>query len=196
MFSWKTTLLPFIILWVASFYLLQEGSTVGWFFDDIHQSVWDTVANFLRDVTTSLTVQTSYHVVGTALHRRRPLLKAVIYDKDEASVKGNATNAGDVIKSRRFSSYEENSLCYLKEGIPGDEFDATVEEIAELTNKPIKLKSVVQRARNFTRGNSLAVNRPQFKTKLGNMAFGRIAVLRKSDTFFSLGYVQTQKKTE
>ena len=94
-------------------------------------------------MTTSLTVQTSYHVVGTALQRRRALLKAVIYDKDEASVKGNATNAGDVIKSLRFSSYEENSLCDLKEGIPGDKFDATVEEIAELTNMPIKVKRVV-----------------------------------------------------
>ena len=134
MFSWKTTLLPFIILWVASFYFPQEGPTVSWFFDEIHQSAWDTVANFLRDVTASLTVQSSYHVVGTALQRRRALLKAVIYDKDEASVKGNATNAGDVIKSLRFSSYEENSLCDLKEGIPGDESDATVEEIA---NEPI-----------------------------------------------------------
>ena len=196
MFSWKTTLLPFIILWVASFYFPQEGSTVSRFLDDIHQGIWDTVANFLRDVTTTLTVQTSYHVVGTALQRRRALLKAVIYDKDEASVKGNATNTGDVIKSLRYSRYEENSLCDLKEGIPGDEFDATVEEIAEPTNMPIKLKRVVQRARNFTRGNALAVNRLQFKTKLGNVAFGRIALLRKGDTLFSLGYVRIKKQTE
>ena len=182
MFSWKTTLLPFIILWVASFYFPQEGSTVSWFFDDFDQGVWDTVANFVRNVTTSLTVQTSCHDAETALQQQRALLKAVIYDKDEASVKGNATNAEDVIKTLRFSSYEENSLCDLKEGIPGDEFDATIEEIAELTNMPIKLKRVVQRARDCTRGNALAVNRLQFKTKLGNMAFGRIAVLRKGDT--------------
>ena len=61
---------------------------------------------------------------------------------------------------------------------------------------PIKLKRVVQRARNFTRGNALAVNRLQFKTKLGNMAFGRIALLRKGDTLFSLGYVQIKKQAE
>ena len=110
---------------------------------------------------------------------------------------GNSTKAEDVIKSLRFSSYEENNLCDLKEGIPGVEFDVTVEEIAALTNMPAKLESVVKRARNFTRGNVLAVDRLQFKTKDGNMVFGRIAVLRKGDTLdmaYSLHSVKYELK--
>ena len=64
-----------------------------------------------------------------------------------------------MIKSLQFSSYEENNLCDPKEGIPGNEFHATVEEIVELTNMPMKLKKVIKRARNFARGDVLAVNR-------------------------------------
>ena len=156
MFSWKTILLPLVLLPVASFYFPQEYSTVCLFFNDIHRGVRYTVANFVRI--------------------------AVNYGKDKASAKGNATNAENLIKSLRFSSYEEKSLCDLKEGIPGDEFNATVDEIAELTNMPIKLKRLVQRARNVTRGNALAVNRLQFKTRSGKMAFGRIVVLPYGDT--------------
>ena len=182
MFSWQTTLLLCLICSAASFYFPQGGSTLSLFFTDLHQGVCNTVANFLRNVTTSSTVQTAHHDEEIARRQRRALLKVVIYDQDEASVKGNATKAEDVIKSIRFSSYEENNLCDLKEGIPEVEFDETVEEIADLTNMPIKVKRVVQRARNFTRGNVLAVNRLQFKTKDGNMVFGRVAVLRKGDT--------------
>ena len=156
MFSWKTILLPLVLLPVVSFYFPQEYSTVCLFFNDIHRGVRYTVANFVRI--------------------------AVNYGKDKASAKGNATNAENLIKSLRFSSYEEKSLCDLKEGIPGDEFNATVDEIAELTNMPIKLKRLVQRARNVTRGNALAVNRLQFKTRSGKMAFGRIVVLPHGDT--------------
>ena len=220
MFYWKTTILPFIILSVASLYFPQVGSTVSWFFNhgkqlslklqraahqladvicnkpeeckltfdeffeflnDIPQELWNTVANFLlRNGTSSSTERTLNRDDETARKQRRAIIHAANYDKSE--VIGNATKAEDLIKSLRFSSYEENNLCDLKEGIPGGEFDATVEEIAELTSMPVKLKRVVKRARNFTRGNVLAVNRLQFKTKEGNMVFGRIAVLRKGDT--------------
>ena len=176
MFSWKTILLPLVLLPVASFYFPQEYSTVCLFFNDIHRGVRHTVANFVRNVTTS------YRDAETALKQRRALLIAVNYGKDKASAKGNATNAENLIKSLRFSSYEEKSLCDLKEGIPGDEFNATVDEIAQLTNMPIKLKRLVQRARNVTRGNALAVKRLHFKTRLGKMAFGRIVVLPYGDT--------------
>ena len=46
---------------------------------------------------------------------------------------------------------------------------------------PIKLKRVVKRARNFTHGDVLAVDRLQFTTKNGYMLFGRIDVLRNGD---------------
>ena len=37
MFYWKTTILPIIILSVASLYFLQVGSTVSWFFNHVKQ---------------------------------------------------------------------------------------------------------------------------------------------------------------
>lgn len=118
----------------------------------------------------------------TARKQRRSILRDAMFDKNEVSVKSNATKAEDVIKSIRFSSYEEKNHCNLKEGIPEVEFDATVEEIADLTNIPIDLKRVVQRARNFAFGDALAANRLQFTTNKGSMVFGRIAVLRNGDT--------------
>ena len=124
-------------------------------------------------------MQTSPADEETAQKHRRAIIHAATYQKNEV---GNSTKAEDVIKSLRFSSYEENNLCDLKEGIPGVEFDSTAEEIVALTNMPAKLESVIKRARNFTRGNVLAADRLQFKTKGGNMVFGCIAVLRKGDT--------------
>ena len=105
------------------------------------------------------------------------------YESSEVSLKGNKTKAENAIKSLSFSSYEENNLCDLKEGIPGVEFDETVEEVAELTNMPKKLIRVVKRARNFKSGSVFAVKKLQFKTEDGNMVFGRIAILRNGDTF-------------
>ena len=73
-----------------------------------------------------------------------------------------------------------------------NEFDATVEEIAELTSMPMKLKKVIKRSRNFNRGDVLALNRLQFKIQGGNMVFGRVAVLRNANTLgmaFSLHLV-------
>ena len=160
------------------------------FLRDIPQDVWDFVAN----MTASSTVQTSPVDRETAQKHRRATIHAATYQKNKV---GNSTKAEDVIKSLRFSSYEENNLCDLKEGIPEVEFDATVEEIVVLTNMPAKLESVVKRARNFTRGNLLAVDRLQFKTKDGNMVFGRTAVLRKGDTLdmaYSLHSVKYELK--
>ena len=168
----------------------REVDTCFEFLRDIPQDVWDFVAN----MTASSTVQTSPVDEETAQKHRRAIIHAATYKKNEV---GNSTKAEDVIKSLRFSSYEENNLCDLKEGIPGVEFDVTVEEIAALTNMPAKLESVVKRARNFTRGNVLAVDRLLFKTKDRNMVFGRIAVLRKGDTLdmaYSLHSVKYELK--
>ena len=165
------------------------------FLSDIPQEVWDLVAN----MTASSTVQTSPIDEETKRKQQRAIMHAATYEKDDFSAKGNATKAEDVIKSLRFSSYEENNLCDLKEGIPEVEFDATVEEIAELTKMPMQLKSVVKRAKNFTRGNVLAVNRLHFKTEDGNMVFGRIAVLRKGDVLdmaYSLHSVNYELKNK
>ena len=147
----------------------------------VPKDMWNTVAALLRNVT--VFPPAKIYDDETARKQRRAKINAANYDRSEiVLVKGNATKAEEVIKSLRFSSYEENNLCDLKEGIPGNEFDATVEEIAELTNMPVKLKKVIKRARNFTRGDVLAVNRLQFKTQDGNMVFGRVAVLRNGDT--------------
>ena len=65
------------------------------------------------------------------------------------------------------------------EGIPPEEYDVTVDEIAELTNMPEKLKKVIKRAKNFSGGKVQAVRRLQFKTEDGNLVFGRVAVIRR-----------------
>ena len=147
----------------------------------VPKDTWNTVAALLRNVTVFPLVKN--YDDETARKQQRAKINAANYERSEiVSVKGNATKAEEMIKALRFSHYEENNLCDLKEGIPGNEFDATVEEIAELTNMPMKLKKVIKRARNFTPGDVLAVNRLQFKTQDGNMVFGRIAVLRNGDT--------------
>lgn len=208
MFSWKTTILPFIILSVASFYFPQVGSTVSWFVNHGKQlslklqraahQLADVICNqpeecklafdeffeFVNDIpqrngTSSSTEQTLNRDDENAQKQRRAIINVANY---KSEVIGNVTKAEDLIKSLRFSSYEENNLCDLKEGIPEVEFDDTVEEIAELTKMPTRLKMLVKRAKNFTRGNVLAVNRLHFKTEDGNMVFGRIAVLRKGNT--------------
>ena len=151
------------------------------------QNEWKAIVGLLFDMgwhifNTNVPQTVSTIDDETARKQRMSILRTAIFDKNEVSVKGNATKAEDVIKSIRFSSYEENNLCNLKEGIPEVEFDETVEEIADLTNMPIKLKRVVQRARNFSGGDDLAVNNLKFKGKNGSMVIGRIAILRNGDT--------------
>lgn len=221
MLSWKTTILPFIIFSVASFYFPQVGSTVSWFFNhgkqlslklqsaahqladvicnkpeeckltfdeffeflnNIPQELWNPVANFLqRNSTSSSTEQTLNHDDETTQKHRIAKMNVANYS-DQSAVIGNAIRGESLIKSLRFSNYEENNLCDLKEGIPEVEFDATVEEIAVLTKMPLDLKMVVKRAKNFERSDVLAVDKLNFKTEDGNMVFGRIAVLRKGNT--------------
>ena len=164
----------------------------------VPKGVWDTVAAVLGNVIVFPSVKN--YDDETVRKRRTAKINAASYDRGETvSVKSNATKAEEVIKSLRFSSYEENNLCDLKEGIPGNEFDATVDEIAELTNMPMKLKKFIKRARNFTLGDVFAVNRLQFKTHDGNMVFGRIAVLRNGDTLdmaYSLHSVEYKLKNK
>ncbi|KAL9972175.1 hypothetical protein ACROYT_G018431 [Oculina patagonica] len=118
---------------------------------------------------------------------------AVDFTKGEVEVKGDEQKAELIIKSLKFSSYDENNLCDLKEGIPPEEYDVTVDEIADLTNMPEKLKKTIKRAKNFTGGNVLAVNRLQFKAADGNLVFGRVAVIRRGkvlDMAYSLHSVE------
>ena len=104
---------------------------------------------------------------------------AVSYSNGEVQFEGDPKKGETVIKSLKFSSYDENNLCDLMEGIPSKEYDETVDEIAELTNMPEKLKKVIKRAKNFSEGKMQAVRRLQFKTEDGNLVFGRVAVLRR-----------------
>ena len=236
MFSWKTTLLPIIILSVASFYFPQVGFTVSWFFNqgkeaslrlqkaahaladlicnkpeeckqgfdkffeflhNIPQDVLDTYV--LQNVTTSPKVQTSSQDDELARKQLEILRNAAIYNKDEVSSTGDPINEENALKSLQFLSYNEKNLCDLKEGIPEDEFDATVENIANLANLPEDMKNNVKRARNLTRRNVVAVNRLEFEKKDGTLVFGRVIVLRMGNTLdmaYSLHSVKYKLKNE
>ncbi|XP_068714995.1 uncharacterized protein [Montipora foliosa] len=167
---------------------------------DIPQDIWDTAAAILRNATSQSLEKNGPVDDETALKRQRAKRGAANYDEKEVdSIKGNVTKAEEVIKSLRFSSYEENNLCDLKEGIPASEYDDTVDEIANLINMPETLKKVIKRAKSFTRGNVLAVNKLQFKTQDGNLVFGRVAVLRSGDTLdiaYSLHSVEYELKSK
>ena len=118
---------------------------------------------------------------------------AVDFTKETAEVKGNLAKAESIINSLTFASYDENNLCDLKEGIPENEYDVTVDEIADLTGMPGKLKKTIKRARNFTGGNILAVNKLGFKADDGSLVFGRVAVIRRGkvlDMAYSLHSVE------
>ena len=118
---------------------------------------------------------------------------AVDFTNETTEVKGNVAKAESIINSLTFSSYDENNLCDLKEGIPDNEYDATVDEIADLTGMPGKLTKTIKRARRFTGGNILAVNKLGFKADDGSLVFGRVAVIRRGkvlDMAYSLHSVE------
>ena len=103
---------------------------------------------------------------------------AVNYSNGEVQIQGDPKKGETVIKSLKFSIYEENNLCDLMEGIPPEEYDATVDDIAELTNMPENLTKAIKRAKNFSGGKVKAVRRLQFQPEDGNLVFGRVAVIR------------------
>lgn len=132
---------------------------------------------------------------GGAVQKNLDLAKkgAVDFTQETIEVKGNEAKAENMIKSLTFASYDENNLCDLKEGIPDDEYDVTVDEIADLTGMPEKLKKTIKRARNFSGGNILAVNKLGFKADDGSLVFGRVAVIRRGkvlDMAYSLHSVE------
>ena len=83
---------------------------------------------------------------GNVVQKNLDLTKksAVDFIQETAEVKGNVTKAENIIKSLTFASYSENNLCDLIEGIPDDEYDATVDEIAYLTGMPKKLRKKIK----------------------------------------------------
>ena len=151
----------------------------------IPQDLWTRAAEFFRERSTlSGTVQTNHNEAKKG---------AVDFTQGRVEVKGNEEKAEQIIKSLKFAKYDESNLCDLKEGIPHSEYDATVDEIADLTNMPEKLKRTIKRAKSFTGGNVLAVNRLQFKAADGNLVFGRVAVIRRGkvlDMAYSLHSVE------
>ena len=151
----------------------------------IPQDLWTRAAEFFRERSTfSGTVQTNHNEAKKG---------AVDFTRGRVEVKGNEEKAEQIIKSLKFAKYDESNLCDLKEGIPHSEYDATVDEIADLTNMPEKLKRTIKRAKSFTGGNVLAVNRLQFKAADGNLVFGRVAVIRRGkvlDMAYSLHSVE------
>ena len=137
---------------------------------------------------------------GTVQQQHRKLKQQVVnYSIEQAAPNGSATKAEAWIKSLKFSSYEENNLCDLKEGIPPAKYNVTVDQIAALTNMPDKLKDVIKTAINFEGGNVLALDRLQFKSKDGNMVFGKVVVIRRGkvlDLAYSLHSVEYELKAK
>jgi len=139
---------------------------------------------FLETSTSSGTVQKNHDAAKKG---------AVNFTQGTVEVKGDDQTAERIIKSLKFANYDESNPCDLKEGITPSEYDVTVDEIADLTNMPEKLKKTIKRAKNFTGGNVLAVNRLQFKAAEGNLVFGRVTVIRRGkvlDMAYSLHSVE------
>lgn len=164
-------------------------------FANFPRHIYEFVGNFL-----SQTEQKRQALYGTDQKKYRTAkVHAADYTNYDATFQGNLVKVGRVLKSLRFSRYEENNLCDLKEGIPPSEYDVTVDEIADLTNMPEKLKNVIKRAKSFTAGNVITVDRLHFKTKDGNMVFGRVAVIRRGenlDMAYSLHSVKYELKSK
>ena len=150
----------------------------------IPQELWMRFVELLETYSSTGIVQKNYEAAKKG---------AVDFTQGAVEVKGDEQKAERMIKSLKFANYDESNLCNLKEGIPPTEYDATVDEIAQLTNMPEKLKNTIKRAKTFTGGDVLAVNRLQFKAEEGNMVFGRVAVIRRGkvlDMAYSLHSVE------
>ena len=118
---------------------------------------------------------------------------AVDFTQETAVVKENVAKAESIINSLTFARYDENYLCDFKEGIPDNEYDTTVDEIADANGIPEKLKKEIKREKNFTGGNILVVNKLGFKADGGSLVFGRVAVVRRGkvlDMAYSLHLVE------
>ena len=76
------------------------------------------------------------------------------------------------VNSLNFSSYDESSICELKEGIPYEEFDVTVDELADLIGFPEKHKKTIKRAKTFKDANIQAVRKMNFKDEDATLVFG------------------------
>lgn len=170
-------------------------SAIDQFFEVVSEVPQDLVEGFVGFMGRFTNAQKSESQDGGTVQKNLDVAKkgAVDFTQGTVEVKGNEKKAEVIIKSLRFTHYDENNLCDLKEGIPPDEYDVTVDEIADLTNMPEKLKKTIKRARNFTGGNILAVNRLQFKAEDGSLVFGRVAVIRRGkvlDMAYSLHSVE------
>ena len=154
----------------------------------IPQEVWTRFVEFFETSPSSATVQKHHDAAKKG---------AVDFTQDTMEVKGDEQKGEQIIRALKFAKYDESNLCDLKEGIPPSQYDVTVDEIADLTNMPEKLKNTIKRAKNFAGGNVLAVNRLQFKPAEGNMVFGRVAVIRRGkvlDMAYSLHSVEYELK--
>ena len=110
-------------------------------------------------------------------------VRRVFYFRPETQEeKGDAVKAGNIIKSLKFAHYRENNLCDLKEGISDDEYDETVDEIADWSHMPKGLTQKIKRARHSMSGRKFAADDLKFTTDDGSMVFGRVAVVRKGKT--------------
>ena len=111
-------------------------------------------ASLPQDVVLQLAVlmskfgESSKQQEGGEVNRKHTEAKraAVSYSNGEVQFQGDPKKGETVIKSLKFSGYDENNLCDLMEGIPPEEYDVTVDEIAELTNMPEKLKKDYQKS--------------------------------------------------
>ena len=110
-------------------------------------------------------------------------VRRVFYFRPETQEeKGDAVKAENIIKSLKFAHYRENNLCDLKEGISDDEYDETVDAIANWSRMPKDVRQKIKRARHSMSGRKFAADDLKFTTDDGSMVFGRVAVVRKGKT--------------
>ena len=139
----------------------------------------DVVLQF-ADFMSKFGVSAKQQEGGEVNRKHSETKKAVVtYSNGNVQLQGDPNKGETIIKSLKFSSYEESNLCDVMEGIPPEEYDATVDEIAALTNMPERLKKVIKRAKNFSEGKLQAIENLKFKTEDGNLVFGRVAVIRR-----------------
>lgn len=150
----------------------------------ISQELWMRFVGYFEASTSSGTVQKNPDEAKK---------RAIDFTQSTVEIKGDDQKAEQITKALKFVKYDQSNLCDIKEGIPPSEYDVTVDEIADLTNMPVKLKNTIKRAKNFAGGNVLAVNRLQFEASEANLVFGRLAVIRRGkllDLAYSLHSVE------
>ncbi|XP_048590654.1 uncharacterized protein LOC116619493 [Nematostella vectensis] len=115
-------------------------------------------------------------------HGELAMREAVNYEPEARDLKQVGTSRAEVfLNTLKFSEYEENNFCDLMQGLPLEEYDDAIDEIAMLTNMPYSVRERIKRSKVLKDGSLTAVDKKNFITKDGVMVFGRIAVIHRNE---------------